>query len=116
LRTRRYENILYDLTVALLEEGIFSNPIGHNEDLIEEQELEEEIHESHQVHEIEELPHELVEEEDFNEAHHVEDQVHEEIPIESTPHEDESLTFVLHLMKMKSPKLPPLLHMKTRIW
>jgi len=49
------------------------------EDLIEEQERGEEIHEEiHQVHGIEqELPHEYIEEEELNEAHHVEYQVHE---------------------------------------
>jgi hypothetical protein len=64
--------------------------------LIEEQELEEVIHEeSHQAHEVEkELPHGSVEGEDFDEANHVEEQVHEEGPLESTLHEDETLAWV----------------------
>jgi hypothetical protein len=78
-RTQRYEDILHNLTVALQEEGLLSNPIEDNEDLIKEQEPEEVTHEeSHQVHKVEhELLYEPIEEH-FNEAHHVEDPIHEE--------------------------------------
>jgi hypothetical protein len=41
--------------VALQDEGLFSNPVEENEELIEEQELEEEIHEEEQ-----ESPHDPV--------------------------------------------------------
>jgi hypothetical protein len=44
-RTQRYEDILHDLTVALQREGLFSNPVEEDEEFIEEQEVEEEIHE-----------------------------------------------------------------------
>ena len=58
---KRYEDILHDLTVALQEEGFFSNLIEDNKDLIEEQAQEEVI--LHQAHEVEqELPRESVEE------------------------------------------------------
>jgi hypothetical protein len=81
--------------VSLQEEGFFSNPIEDNEDLIEEQELEEVIHEeSHQAHEVEqELPHESIDEEDdLNEAHQVENPIQEEDPIKDTfLHEVETL-------------------------
>jgi hypothetical protein len=38
---KRYEDIFHDLTVALQEEGFFSNLIEDNKDLIEEQAQEE---------------------------------------------------------------------------
>ena len=58
---KRYEDILHDLTVALQEEGFFSNLIEDNKDLIEEQVQEDVI--LHQAHEVEqELPRESVEE------------------------------------------------------
>lgn len=58
---KRYEDILHDLTVALQEEGFFSNLIEDNKDLIEEQVQEEAI--LHQAHEVEqELPRESAEE------------------------------------------------------
>jgi hypothetical protein len=84
-RFQRYEDTLQDLATTLQEEGFFSNPIEDDEDFIEEQEPEEEIHEeSYQTFEEEqEPPHESIEEEeDLDEAHHVEDQGHDDDPIE----------------------------------
>jgi hypothetical protein len=44
LRTKRHEDILHNLIVALQREGFFSNPV-EDEEFIQEQEVEEDIHE-----------------------------------------------------------------------
>jgi hypothetical protein len=103
---------IYEEGYQTLEEEQESphDSIESNKDLIKEREPKEVTHEEdHQVHKVEhELPCEPIEEH-FDEAHHVEDPNHKE-----APHEDKTSYLLLYLMKMKSSKLPFLLHMKKR--
>jgi hypothetical protein len=62
-RTQSYEDTLHDLMVALQREGLCSIPVEEDEESIDEQEVEEKIHEEgyQSLEEEQELPHDSIE-------------------------------------------------------